>query len=183
MKTTRQTTWLPVPGFEGRYEVSDDGQVKVLAAPGRGRFNQDRILKVGKDGPGYRQVLLYPGDGRKYVRKRVHVLVLETFVGPRPEGAFGRHIDDDRENNHLSNLRWGDRSSNSRDAVRNGVHNHARKTHCKHGHPLSGDNLIETGRQRACRECARRRNAEYTARKRLAVLAADQFHGRPGVAA
>lgn len=172
MKATRNTIWLPVPGFEGRYEVSNDGQVKVLGGPGRGRFNEDRILKVGHDGPGYRQVLLYPGEGRKYTRKRVHILVLEAFVGPRPDGAFGRHIDDDRENNHLSNLRWGDRSDNSHDMVRNGIHNNARKTHCKHGHPLSGDNLIETSRGRACRACARRRNAEYEKRA-LAVYAAD----------
>jgi hypothetical protein len=29
------------------------------------------------------------------------------------------------------------------------------KTHCKHGHPFSGDNL-QIGKQRNCRECRRR---------------------------
>lgn len=171
------TRWHPIAGFEGRYEVSDEGQVKALAAPGRGRLNQDRILKLGKAGNGYYQALLYPGDGAHYVARRVHHLVLEAFVGPRPPGALGRHLDDDRENNHVSNLRWGDRSDNTHDMVRNGIHNNARKTHCKHGHPLSGENLIVTGGQRACRQCADRRRAEHEERKAyaLAVYAADML--------
>lgn len=172
------TDWKPISGFEGRYEISIDGRVKVLGGPGRGRFNRDRILKLGKTTTGYYNVLLYPGGGARYVARRVHHLVLEAFVGPRPDGAFGRHLDDDRENNHASNLRWGTRSDNTGDMVRNGNHNHARKTHCKHGHPLSGDNLIARDRQRACRLCARRRNAEYRRRKALAVYAADQVRGR-----
>ena len=174
MKATRNTVWRPGVGFEGRYEISNDGQVKVLAGEGRGRFNRDRILKVGRDGPGYKIAALYPGNGGKPTARRVHLLVLEAFVGPRPDGAFGRHLDDDRDNNTVQNLAWGDQSENTYDMVRNGNHNHARKTHCKSGHPLAGDNLIQTARQRACRVCARRRNAEYRGRKRaLAVYAAD----------
>jgi hypothetical protein len=43
---------------------------------------------------------------------------------------------------------------------------HAAKTHCKFGHPLSGDNLTVTARQRVCRECSRRIKREYAARQR-----------------
>lgn len=161
------TAWRPVPGYEGRYEVSNDGQIKALASPGRGRLNQDRVLKIRKGTRGYWQVILYAGPGVKPRSRRVHQLVLEAFVGPRPKGAFGRHIDDDRDNNHVSNLRWGDRSDNTHDMVRNGLHNNARKTRCKHGHPLSGENLFVTGGQRACRKCARRRRAEYAERTAL----------------
>ena len=167
------TEWRPIAGYEGRYEISDDGQAKALAAPGRGRPNKDRILKLGKNANSYHQVLLYPGGGSRYVAKRVHILILETFIGPRPEGLHGLHNDDDRDNNHLTNLRWGTRSENSYDMVANGNHNHARKTHCKWGHPFSGDNLIVTPRQRFCRECKRRRQAAYDHRRALAVLTAD----------
>jgi len=170
------TTWLPVVGFECRYEVSDDGRIKVLGGPGRGRRNEDRVLKIKPNTNGYYAVLLYPGGGAHYVAKRVHQVMLEAFVGPTPPGAFGLHNDDDRTNNTVGNLRWGTRSENSYDMVANGNHNHARKTHCKHGHPLSGDNLIVTKRQRFCRACRRRRHEEYQARKRayaLAVLTAD----------
>lgn len=34
---------------------------------------------------------------------------------------------------------------------------HFRRTHCKKGHPLSGDNLLRDRRGRHCRECERRR--------------------------
>lgn len=45
----------------------------------------------------------------------------------------------------------------------------ARKTHCKAGHPLSGDNLaINANGRRVCRACARLRDAErYAKKKRL----------------
>lgn len=44
------------------------------------------------------------------------------------------------------------------------------KTHCKYGHPLTGDNLrIGRGRsgkqQRLCRTCKRRRRREWRARQ------------------
>lgn len=41
------------------------------------------------------------------------------------------------------------------------------QTHCKHGHPLSGDNLYMLPKQgtRVCRACQRRRAAAYYARK------------------
>ena len=50
----------------------------------------------------------------------VHVLVLEAFVGPRPAGHEGRHLDDVRSNNTLSNLAWGTQGENYQDALRNG---------------------------------------------------------------
>lgn len=53
---------------------------------------------------------------------RVHLLVLEAFVGPRPTpDAVGLHFDDDIWNNRVDNLRWGTRSDNWHDAVRNGI--------------------------------------------------------------
>ena len=169
------TRWLPVRGFEGRYEVSDDGRVKVLAAPGRGRPNHDRELKLGMTTTGYVQVLLYPGGGRPFISRRIHQLVLEHFVSDRPHGdVVGRHLDDNPLNNHYTNLAWGSQSDNTFDQVRNGTHNHASKTHCKWGHPLSGPNLRVTPKQRVCRACLDRRRAEHAERKHaLAVYAAD----------
>lgn len=40
----------------------------------------------------------------------------------------------------------------------------AAKTHCPHGHPLSGDNLLVSGNRRSCRICKRRQSAEWRAR-------------------
>jgi hypothetical protein len=157
------TRWLPIPGYEDRYEVSDDGQVRALPGPGRGRSRQMRVMKTPKGSRGYLQVELWRGDGHGS-RRKVHNLMLEAFVGPRPDGAFGLHADDDPDNNTLSNLRWGTPSQNILDIVRNGNHNNARKTHCKWGHPFEGDNLRRAGNKRVCRSCKRRRLAEYRAR-------------------
>jgi hypothetical protein len=49
----------------------------------------------------------------------VHHLVLEAFVGPRPDGQVGCHFDDDPRNNRVENLRWDTSSANALDRVRN----------------------------------------------------------------
>src|SRR5690606_11217835 len=105
------------------------------------------------------------GDGGKSYR--VHRLVMEAFVGPLPEGMEVRHLDDDPDNNALSNLVYGTRSENLEDRVRLGTHHHARKTHCTHGHPFSPENTYITPRKtRVCRTCKRDRNREEMRNKR-----------------
>jgi hypothetical protein len=97
----------------------------------------------------------------------VHILVLEAFVGPRPDGAYGLHWDDDPSNNRVENLRWGTPSENMYDKVRNGRHHNAEKTACKYGHPLTGENLtIDTLGKRVCRTCQRERMRRYRARNK-----------------
>jgi hypothetical protein len=53
----------------------------------------------------------------------VHSLILEAFIGRRPEGMEGCHFPDpDPTNNNLSNLRWDTPSGNNRDKVFQGTH-------------------------------------------------------------
>lgn len=47
-----------------------------------------------------------------------HLLVLETFVGPRPENHDADHLDHDRLNNRVENLRWRLASENRADTSR-----------------------------------------------------------------
>lgn len=165
-------TWLPVVGWEDLYEVSDLGRVRsldrVVAFGQRERVAQGRVLKPGKDVHGVRYVQL-TGDGRRKVC-RVHLLVLEAFVGPRPEGMEGCHWDDDKENNCIANLRWDTHAANMQDAIRNGSRPSAKvprrggaggvgnalKTHCPAGHGYTPENT-KVGRNggRWCRECHR----------------------------
>lgn len=156
--------WRPVPGWEGFYEVSDDGQVKslerVVPHPRWGTMRmKERTLKPGIDGNGYPSVVLH-GNGRRFSAK-VHRLVLLAFVGPCPEGMEGCHWDDDKINNTVGNLRWAPRSENIRDQVRNGRHIMGGRTHCPRGHALVEPNLTTSGIQqgrRRCLSCARTRN-------------------------
>lgn len=63
-----------------------------------------RILSLARQANGYLSVSIKRGNRRKH--ERVHCLVLEAFVGPRPEGAQGAHLNDVRGDNRLSNLEW-----------------------------------------------------------------------------
>ncbi|WP_081609739.1 NUMOD4 motif-containing HNH endonuclease [Mesorhizobium sp. STM 4661] len=91
--------WLPVVGFEGRYEVSDLGRVRSLAFRSNGGVG---LMKSTPNYSGYHVVTL----GRDRKQRRVHVMVLEAFVGPRPTGMQGCHDKSDKDNNRLDSLRW-----------------------------------------------------------------------------
>ena len=157
--------WRPVVGYEGAYEVSDDGRVRSLPRPrpknpGRGGSGmwRGRMLTFAYSKGGYRQVHL---SARGYTRTvYVHHLVLEAFVGPRPaDMPHTRHLDGDQTNNVVGNLAYGTISQNMLDQVKHGTHWAANRTHCPRGHPYAGENLIfMSNGGRACRTCARERH-------------------------
>lgn len=154
-----QEEWRPVLGFEGKYEVSNAGSVRSVAT--------GRPLRPWRTPPvGYQTVALRR-NGLKYSR-RVHVLVLEAFICPRPDGAVACHNDGDHDNNYVDNLRWDTQQSNIRDIVRHGRHQHANKTHCKHGHPFDEVNtyINPASGQRVCRTCVREINRAIRLRKK-----------------
>lgn len=107
--------WLPVVGYDGRYEVSDMGRVRST----RGLFGP-RLLQGTRRGGRYRRVCLTK-DGKQRT-PNVHGLVLTAFVGPRPPSMQGCHYDGDFDNNRLTNLRWGTPSENTRDKLRHNRH-------------------------------------------------------------
>lgn len=157
-------SWLPVVGWEGVYEVSEDGQIKrVKGGPGR---VIGRVLAQKLDKDGYRALALIDEGVVKHVR--VHRIVCEAFNGPAPEGKpLVLHNDGDNKNNHFTNLRWGDASDNQRDAVKHGAHREAKKTECKRGHPLSGDNVyLGQPGKRACVTCRRKSTRAHDERRK-----------------
>lgn len=153
--------WKAVPGYPG-YEVSDQGEVRSLAPP-------PTLSKSRRSGKtltpslthGYRYVGLYRDGGKQPTRRiKVSVLVLEAFVGPRPEGMHACHRDDVRVHDTLDNLYWGTKSENEQDKVRNGNHPEARKTECDNGHAFTEANtyLRPDGKGRGCKQCMYDRN-------------------------
>jgi hypothetical protein len=112
--------WLSVPGWPG-YEVSDFGRVRSFRGRCGGTMSASPHPMNPRPGSDGRIVVrLRNGPGRQRV-VGPHVLVLEAFVGPRPEGMEGCHDDGDARNNRLDNVRWDTRSENIRDMLRHGT--------------------------------------------------------------
>lgn len=106
--------WKKIDGFE-RYEVSDQGRVKRIAhirRDKRGRISmiKEVILKQEIVHNGYLRVSLYR-NGKLY-HKRVASLVIEAFLGQRPSDKEVDHIDGDKTNNAIENLRYATHQEN-----------------------------------------------------------------------
>lgn len=117
--------WLPVPGWEGLYEVSDMGRVRSLARPfvynnGNRITRPGRVLRGRRMRRGHLRVALC-GPGRREDHL-IHRLVLAAFVGPCPAGKEGCHNNGISDDNRLLNLRWDTRQANMQDAILHGVH-------------------------------------------------------------
>lgn len=154
--------WRDIEGLEEEYQVSNQGRVRTktrsIACLGGTRIIKGQILKLRKNRGGYLQVTL--SRHRVAKTRLVHRLVCRAFHGTPPEGKpMTLHWDGDRENNHASNLRWGDNSENMADAKRHGNLNphYSRKTECPRGHPYDKDNtyIIPSTGSRSCRTCKR----------------------------
>lgn len=163
--------WRPVPGYEGLYEVSDQGRVRSLPRnfvrkDGR-RYNREgRIRKVSWDSSGHAQVQLYRDD--KADMQLVHRLVLRAFVGEPPTGLIGCHNDGDPSNNSVGNLRWDTHLSNNLDTVQHGRHRQAAQTHCKRGHEFTPDNTVQQNGARRCATCHSDWQQAHNAKRRAA---------------
>lgn len=173
--TADQEEWRAVIGYEGFYEVSDQGRVRsvkreIVFSDGRVRTFPSKLLKSWVNpNTGRNEVGL--SVNQKCHTARVYVLVMAAFVGPCPDGKIICHSDGDRTNDALGNLRYGTYSSNNQDTVRHGMHHHARKTTCAKGHPLTPDNIYRRKDRPGSRACATCHKAEGQARYRRRAAA------------
>lgn len=94
--------WKDVVGYGSYFKVSESGRVYSK------RTNKELKLTINKKG--YKQFCTR-FDGRKGKSKvfKVHMIVCEAFNGQRPnaEQIYALHWDDNKLNNHYTNLRWG----------------------------------------------------------------------------
>lgn len=96
-----------IAGYEGKYGVSEDGNVWTLNPPGG---TGPRILKPFVNTGGYLRVNLCSGG--KAEHRYVHRLVAEAFL-PNPSGLnVVNHKDANPQNNAADNLEWCDQKYN-----------------------------------------------------------------------
>ena len=110
--------WKDIEGYEGLYQVSNKGRVKVLPHLVHRGFCTctcpEKILTPRNNSRGALTVRLSNGSKKTSKEKTIHRLVATAFL----ENPFDKeevdHIDGNRQNNNVENLRWVSRIENVR---------------------------------------------------------------------
>lgn len=113
--------WKPVKGYEGKYSVSNKGNIKteqhlVNHIHGK-RIVKEKVRPLQNHNQGYLCVSL----GNK--SKLVHRLVAESFIDNLNDYEFVNHKDGNKKNNCVENLEWCTRQENEKHAFDTGLKN------------------------------------------------------------
>lgn len=153
--------WKTIPDHP-EYEVSNEGRVRSH------KFGRVKYLKPQANvlrGNYLHFTCITDGVRAQF---KVHCIVAELFIGPRPEGLDIRHLDGNSQNNEVGNLKYGTRLENERDKFRHGTRVREAKPYCRNGHDYTPENTYYSNGTRFCKACSRARyaaNAEENARK------------------
>lgn len=109
--------WKDVVGFEGRYQVSNKGNVKSLRFLGH---NAEKLMKLSEHHSGYFTVQLGKHPAKTYL---VHQLVAKAFIPPIEGKKLVNHIDGNKHNNCVENLEWVTVQENNTHAIETGLRN------------------------------------------------------------
>lgn len=122
--------YVDVPGFEGRYLVSDKGEIiskKRINTCKNGikRIESARKIKPNIKKNGYAYIIL-KSDSKTETR-RLHRVVANAFI-PNPNNYEQvNHLDGNKLNNCVANLEWCTQSENLRHAYANNLIKHYTK--------------------------------------------------------
>ena len=102
--------WHDIPGYPD-YEISKS---VIIRRKSPGRYSKMVVAQTSDKT--YLGAKLRDEFGT-WRRVKVHVLMMATFVGPRPEGLVINHIDGDKLNNRLDNLEYCTQLANERHSL------------------------------------------------------------------
>lgn len=126
MSNLTSEVWKTIPGFSN-YQASQYGRIRSLVkgdpVPLKLQANKSNYCTYMRT-----QLINDAGESKKV---RVHLVVLETFLGPRPSSKHkGCHIDGNSTNNWLLNLKWATPEENEADKAVHGTRLFGVKIHC-----------------------------------------------------
>lgn len=114
--------WKDIEGFEGLYQVSNDGKVRSL---GNNKSRKTKILKQVTNNCGYKLVGLYKnGKGKFYT---VHRLVAQAFISNPNNWPQVNHKNEVKDDNRVCNLEWCTQEYNCNYGTRNERQSKTRK--------------------------------------------------------
>lgn len=102
-----------IPGYPGYY-ATEDGDI---LRKGEDRAFEVRPHKGDKQGHLNVRIKGNPGEPKE---PYIHRLVAKTHIPNPNDFPIVRHLDDNRSNNGVDNLAWGNQKDNHDDCVRNG---------------------------------------------------------------
>jgi len=120
-KESAMEIWKDIKGYEGLYQVSNEGRVKALSRVVKSRWGTPKPLKEKEireivDSLGYSRLSLSK-DGNVKTHK-IHRLVAEAFLVGK---GHINHIDGNKQNNHVSNLEFCTQRENNIHAQETGL--------------------------------------------------------------
>ena len=107
-----EEVFVPIEGYQGKYEVSNLGNVRKVG-------KSIKIMKTQKRRTGYFSVGLRHNGTRKFFY--VHRLVAIAFLKNDLDKPFVNHKDGGKSNNSVGNLEWVTALENVAHAIDNGL--------------------------------------------------------------
>lgn len=135
MNTTKEE-WCDIAGYEGRYQVSNQGNVRSLEYHNAKGVKRIGLLKPAVDGSGYYRCAL--SKNNTLTTYKIHRLVAMAFI-PNPDNLPQvNHINGNKKDNRVDNLEWTDNSGNQIHAYKLGL----QKKHSAHTLKVEARDII-----------------------------------------
>ncbi len=156
--------WLDIPNTGSAYQISNFGRIISWLKKGtrvKERTRTPTYLKSCINTNGYPHFSISVLNPNRILTFRIHRLVAELFV-PNPFNyPMVLHIDDNKQNCHFSNLKWGTSAHNNIDAIIKGINVHAKGEKSNKSHLKESDVLYIFNSNEGCRELGRRYNVGH----------------------